>query len=449
MQFITLTDFLLLPIYLVVIYLIAYKIRDTSYPVGHPWRPYFVPGLTVKLVGGIFIGLIYQYYYGFGDTANYFLQAKVINSSFLDSPIKWFQLILHRPDWWDPEYSEYISQMIWYKSKANFIVSSACAIVGVVCFTTFLPCTVLLAAISYTGIWAMFRTFAKQYPSITRYIAVACLFVPSVFMWGSGIFKDTLCLFALGWLTHIVFRMFVERRISPRNMMLLLLCLYILYIAKLYILIAYLPSMLLWVLLNYSARIRVGAARAVLQFSVIAICIGGVVISNQYFASELGQYSLDRISETSTVTRDYITKTTDDEGSTYDLGAIDPSAVGMLKKLPQAINVTLFRPYVWEARKPIVMLNAIEACIILLITLKVLFRVGLVKIYRAIASDANIQFCLIFSLIFAFAVGISSYNFGTLSRYRIPCIPLYILALILIYYKYNPAQKSIFRINKG
>ncbi|HRA12632.1 MAG TPA: hypothetical protein PKX31_13225, partial [Chitinophagaceae bacterium] len=45
------------------------------------------------------------------------------------------------------------------------------------------------------------------------------------------------------------------------------------------------------------------------------------------------------------------------------------------------------------------------------------------------------QFCLVFTLIFAFAVGISSYNFGTLSRYKIPCLPFYAVALIVIFYK--------------
>ncbi len=447
MHFITLTDYLLLPIYLGIIYLIAYRYRDRTYPPGHPWRPYFIPGLSVKLIGGIFIGLIYQYYYGGGDTGYYFIHAKIINSAFADSPVKWFKLLLHIPEWWDADYQEYISRMEWYPSKANYIVCSATAFIGIFCFNTFLPSTVILAAITYTGIWAMFRTFAKQYPSITRYVAIACLFIPSVFMWGSGIFKDTLCLFALGWLTHIVFRIFVERRIGALKLALLIFCLYILYTAKIYILIAYLPSLALWVLLNYSARIRTGFVRSMLQISVIGICLLGVFVANRYFAAELGQYSMDNILMTSAKTRDYILNTTGDEGSAYDLH-IEDSDVGLYKIIPAALNVTLFRPYIWEARKPIVMLNALEACAIMLVTIRLMVTVGLGKIRKAISADANIQFCLIFSLIFAFAVGVSSYNFGTLSRYRIPCIPMYILALMLIYYKYNPPGKSIFKIGK-
>ena len=97
-QFITLLDYLLLPFYLGIIYLIAIKIRDSRYPPGHKWRPYFLPGLTAKIGGAIFIGLIYQYYYGGGgDTVNYFRHAEVINWSFNESFNKWLNLILHIP----------------------------------------------------------------------------------------------------------------------------------------------------------------------------------------------------------------------------------------------------------------------------------------------------------------------------------------------------------------
>ena len=64
MEFISLLDYLLLPFILAVIFVVGYFIRDNAYPAGHPWRQYFMPGLIAKIAGAIFIGLIYQYYYG-------------------------------------------------------------------------------------------------------------------------------------------------------------------------------------------------------------------------------------------------------------------------------------------------------------------------------------------------------------------------------------------------
>ena len=120
----------------------------------------------------------------------------------------------------------------------------------------------------------------------------------------------------------------------------------------------------------------------------------------------------------------------------------------MLGKFPAAVNVTLFRPYIWEARKVITVLSSLEAMAFLLLTLKILIYVGPIKAWAAIRKDPNIQFCLIFTIIFAFAVGISSFNFGALSRYRIPCLPFYALALILIFYRYNPPEKNIFSLRR-
>ncbi len=43
------------------------------------------------------------------------------------------------------------------------------------------------------------------------------------------------------------------------------------------------------------------------------------------------------------------------------------------------------------------------------------------------------------SLGIAFAVGVSTFNFGTLTRYRIPVLPFFLVGLILAYHDYtNP-----------
>ena len=180
-----------------------------------------------------------------------------------------------------------------------------------------------------------------------------------------------------------------------------------------------------------------------LLFSITAISVS--LFFMQRFGNELGKYSLENIAETSNLTRSWINYSSEKEqGASYELGAFDPSISGMLSKFPAAVNVTFFRPYPWEAGKVIVLLSALEAVLFLFITLKVIFSIGLPKIWSTINKDPTIQFCLIFSIIFAFAVGISSYNFGALSRYKIPCLPFYAMSLILIYYKNKPLKKKLF-----
>ena len=446
MQFISWLDYVLLPIYIGIVYLIAYNFRNRKYPVGHPWRPYFIPGLTVKIGGAIFIGLIYQYYYGGGDTANYFRHAQTVNSAFGESPLKWINLVFHIPSWYDGDYTAYTSQMEWYPTINNYAVAAVAAFLGIFTFNTFLPTSVLFAGLAFTGIWAMFRTFALQYPALTRRVALAMLFVPSTFIWGSGIFKDTICMFGLGWLLYATFQLLVQRNVRIGSIALGVLGFYLIAIIKIYILMAFLPALAMWILFNYSSKVNAGAIRAVLTLSIVVLTVGFLYLFSGSITQNLGQYSAENLLKTSTITREYILSSTSDQGSSYDLGAFDATPAGMLKKFPQAVNVSLYRPYLWEARKPIVLLNAIEAALFLWLTLKILFTIGPVKAWRYINSDPNIQFCLIFTIIFAFAVGISSYNFGSLSRYRIPCLPMFALALILIYYKHFPTSRPLLSI---
>ena len=446
-DFISMFDYVLLPVYLMIVFAIAYRYRNKHFSHKHPWRKYFMPAFTAKIIGGIFIGLIYQYYYRGGDTSAYFYHAKVINQSLGDSFITWLRLIFHTAHYSDPDIYRYISQMRWYGDPSTYTVCSITAIINLFTFNTFLPSTVIFSAISFTGYWAMFRTFAIQYPKLKDSMAIAFLFIPSSIIWGSGIFKDTVCMTALGWLTYFTFKLLIQKKVKLSYLVPIAICIYLLATIKMYILLIFIPALLLWILFQYSQKISNSGLRLALKTFIIAGVIIGFFIFARSFANELGKYSLENIAQTSATTRDYLLYvSTENEGSGYDLGNIDPSPLGMLAKLPAAVNVSLFRPYLWESRKPIVFFNALEASLFIFFTLKVLFTIGLGGIINGIRKDPNIQFFLAFTIVFAFAVGISSYNFGALSRYRIPCLNFFIASLVLLYYSKMPATKKFFRL---
>jgi hypothetical protein len=448
--YISLFDFLLLPIYLGIIYGIAFAVRNRFYPEGHPWREYFIPALTIKMVGSVAISLIYQYYYGGGDTAEYFKQARTINTAFLDSPTKWLNLMLHLPKWYDGEYYYYINsnlnpeRLYWYDAAPEYMIVRIIAIVNLVTFNLYLPSSVVMGALAFSGIWALFRQLTSFYPHLTRYIAIALLFIPSLALWCSGLFKDTVCLAGIGWLSYSALRMLVNRDFSPVNIGLGLLSFYLISVIKVYILMAFMPALTLWIAFIYLQNIGSFFLRLMVLIPVIIGAFFAFQLLSTKLSASLGKYSVENMATTAQVTRDWIGRTSKEESIGYDLGDFQPTLAGMLTKLPLAVNVTLFRPYIWETKKLIQLITAFEAAAFLLLTLKVIITLGFGRVWLAITSDPTIQFCLIFTVIFAFAVGISSYNFGTLSRYRTPCLPFYGLAIILIYYRYNdPEEKNI------
>jgi hypothetical protein len=252
--------------------------------------------------------------------------------------------------------------------------------------------------------------------------------------------------FGLGWLTYGTFRFLVQKDFSVRNIILSVLSFILIAIVKLYIVLGFAPALLMWIFFNYSQKIKNTSQKLLVKFIFILAVASGFLYLMQRFSNELGKYSLEKVAQTSSATREWIYHSAGDEGSSYNLGTFDPTVTGMLSKFPLAVNVTFFRPYFWESKKIIVAFSSIEALLFLFLTLKILFKIGPVKIWRTVTKDPTIQFCLVFSILFAFAVGVSSYNFGSLSRYKIPCLPFYILALVLIYYKNRPSHNKLFKV---
>jgi hypothetical protein len=447
-QYLTIWDLILTPVYLLVLIAIAKNRRDKKYPVGHPLRKYYLPGLYAKFGGAIFIGLIYQYYYGGGDTFNFFTHAQIINSALNDSFSTWLKLILHTPTDKAPEIYSYVSQLTWYNSPSDYAVAVITAILGVFTFTAYLPTALLFAFFAYTGIWAMYKTFVQLYPKLITPLAVAFLFIPSTAVWGSGIFKDTICMFGLGWLTYCTFRIFINKDFSPKNLFLLCLSFYLIATIKIYILLAFLPALAIWLLLTYSHRISSAGLRFMLNLIFLAVLAGAFFLFANKFADEMNKYSLDRIAETASRTQGWITYVSEaQEGSGYDIGKFEPTFTGMLSKFPQGVVVTLFRPFIWEVRKPIVVLSALEALAFLFLTLRLIFKNG-TKLIKWTRKDPNLLFFLIYSLIFAFAVGVSTGNFGALSRYKIPCLPFYAALLFVLNHYSNTTLSNHKKIVK-
>jgi hypothetical protein len=63
-----------------------------------------------------------------------------------------------------------------------------------------------------------------------------------------------------------------------------------------------------------------------------------------------------------------------------------------------------------------------------------IFKTGFLRFIRFAINKPILLFCFAFAISFAFAVGISTYNFGSLVRYKIPMMPFFISALFIMPY---------------
>lgn len=438
----TLKDFLVTPILLVVIYALAYLFRNKfSDPVT---RKYFIPALTVRIIGAISVGLIYQFYYDGGDTFNFFTHgSRFIWEAWGDSSLKAIKLILASGEHY-PDTLQYSSQIWYYRDSSSYFVVRVVAILDLFTFHTYSATACLFGVISFAGLWAMFRSFYRLYPSLHLALAVSVLFIPSVIFWGSGIMKDTLTLTGVAFIVYSFIQIFYFKKSLFRFLPLILVSFYVIYSIKIYILLCLIPTIAIWYFaLNLnriqSTLIKILAAPAAV---LLAIVVGFFAVNE--VSKGHNRYAIEKLPHTAEITAKWINYVSQLEGgSGYILGDFDYSTGGIVKKLPLAINVSLFRPYLWEVNGFVMFFAAIESFMLLVLTLLLLMKVRL-NIFRSIFSNPLVLFSMIFAISFAFAVGFSTYNFGSLARYKIPLLPFYLTGLSIIYLENNSRKLALF-----
>ncbi|MFY0651314.1 MAG: hypothetical protein JXQ96_04740 [Cyclobacteriaceae bacterium] len=421
-------DLIVTPFYLIVLYILAYAIRP--YVTDEVNRKYFIPALSVKFFGAIALGLIYQFYYGGGDTFTYFhLGSRYVWNAFLDSPSTAFQMIFGDMTYTSENF-EYASRIYTYGDDASYFVVRVAGFLDLFTFSTYTATALLFATLSFSGIWMIFLVFYNFYPRLNKQIAIAVLFVPSVFFWGSGLMKDTLTLGALGWLFYGFAQVLIFRRNLIIGSILFLLGFYTLYTVKIYIIICFLPALAFYLYFQYQGRINNTLVRYLLAPILISLGILSAYYTTLLVSAGHYRYSVDNVLYTAEQTAkwNYFVSQRD-AGSGYTLGDYDFTTSGLVRKFVPAVVTAFFRPFLWEVRNPVMLLSALENMIIAWLFLSIALKVGN---WQLLSTEPIIVLCLVFSLFFGFAIGVTTYNFGSLMRYKIPMLPFLIMGLLLL-----------------
>lgn len=399
-------------------------------------------GLLLKLVGAILFGLIYQFYYGGGDTFNFFKDGRVVWQTFFKNPVAAVQILWQSPGTIDNLTYPYTQQMSeFYTDIYSMTVIRLSAFLGIFTFYTYTANAMLFAMLSFTGLWAMFKVYYDLYPKQYRQFAIVIFYVPSVFFWGSGLMKDTLTLGALGWLFYSFYFGFIKRRALVQNILIILLSLWIIRVTKLYVLIAFVPLASFWLFLQYRASIRSRAIRTVILPVALGISVPIIFYLTSLFAQFDARYNLENAENTIQETGDWIESQSSKE-AVFSIGTVDLSPVGLFTSgtIFRAAGTGLFRPFLWESGKIIIFFSALESFFFLWLTIKIIFQAGLFRFINISFKEPIVISALLFTILIAMSSALSL-NFGAMVRYRLPMIPFYLSALYIVRYQVNKSLK--------
>ncbi len=427
-------EYVLLPVY-IFLFFVATRIIVELFYKDQTIQKYIYYGLSLKVFGGLFVTFVFNFYYKGGDIGTYYNEGRILTNLILESPEYFFRIFFYNPTGNDTELKNIFLGMHYANSTDTLIVLKVTAFLNFFSFNSYLVTTFLFSYISFWCIWKLVTLFFELYPKHKKYTIWAFFFAPSVIVWGSGILKDTICFSCLCITHYYLYRIFIDNRFKFSYIIFIVFAGYIILTIKLYILLAYAPCFSFMITQKYKQHIQNLFLRAMIApFIIVVSLIVSYVLVTQIGAQK-ERFSSEKIMETAKVQREYLHSISlRSEGSTYDLGEVEEGLLGYILKIPAGVTVSLFRPYLWESRNPIMFLSAIESFIVLFITLRLLYKRKFKNTVALLSKDWNIQFCLIFGLTFSFFVGVTTYNFGSLVRYKIQGYPFYIIAILLLYY---------------
>src|SRR5689334_10056110 len=136
---------------------------------------YFMPALTVRILGALALGFIYQFYYNGGDTYNFHSWgSRHVWEAFMDSPDKGIKLFFSDGSDLVGIY-EYAYKIPMLKDRNSYNVIRIASFFDLFTFSTYSATAIWFSVLSFVGGWLLFVTFYRSHPDLHREIALATL----------------------------------------------------------------------------------------------------------------------------------------------------------------------------------------------------------------------------------------------------------------------------------
>jgi hypothetical protein len=438
MQHITIFDYLLLPVYLYIFYIIV-KRRAIQLPSSDLMK-FFITAFMLRMVGSIVYSMMVQYYYGYGDSFTFYVGSSFLRDQLLQDAgsIKYFfEPAAEVERWYNTEVGD-INYAGYFGTASNLFIMKISAIVSFVAFNKFLIISLIFGFFSFNGQWKLFQVFNDINGGRNqKMLAWAVLYTPSIWFWGSGLMKEAICLGGVGYIIHFLYKIFVKKNFSLWDLLMLVFLVYLVGNIKSYIIIILVISLGTLVFFNFIASIKNIIIKATL---ILLFLMGSLVVAYIFnFTDQLQNLAEESKAQIQSYQRNYEAMQQQDETSRAGLQIrdMDLSLSGILLHSPVAIFNCLFRPFIWESRKIIILFNSLESLLLLGATCYLLFKLRVYRFFKAIISNRYLLFCFVVSMLFALIIGFTTYNFGTMARYKIMLLPFYYFMLVQLYTIYK------------
>lgn len=380
-------------------------------------RHYFAGFFLLKVVAGIALTLVYTYYYtdpGKADIYRYFNDSRVISPLLYTDPGAWFT-IMTGIGIDEPAVFKYLVNTHYFSHPGHDFVTNNTFIIRVNVLLNYFSITniyintLLLNWLSFLSLTLLYKTLREYFLSYSRILYLPLFLLPSVVFWSSGLLKENLLFACMG---PVVWLYVSDRNKTPAGWVIAAIAAFAMIEVKLQV--ACIAIVGLSVFLLYRSTRVVVWQRVVLLSVLIAILL---LLAGDGMAALL----IGKRNEFAELAR------LENAGSYLKITIYNPTITNVVRLLPEALQNSMLRPYVWDGGKLFQLVFAVENTLFLLLIAVLLFFYKKPTGYR-------LQLCLSFLFIAItnyVVIGITVPVLGAIVHYRVIATPFLLLAVLL------------------
>jgi hypothetical protein len=380
---------------------------------------FFFIGLFYKLLFALFFGGYYYLYVKGGDSVAYWQGANVLSNLFFESPINYVDCLFSNPS---PELiGQHFNSVTgyppgWlYRENEAWLVCKLFSFLSIITYKSYAAMSIIVCYFSFLGSWRLMELVGNMQKHARGNLIFAFIFIPSLCFWCTGLSKDTIVYIFVVYLLIRLFKIIAGEKIKLSNLIQVLLCSYIIYHTRSFVLIAILAA----AIMAYGARITKrfeSNSLAKVGFRFLYLSLGIFMVYTNI------------LTEASVIQKDFINNEIY-TGQKYEIGVINASPMGLISAFPSSLVFGIYRPFIQESLSPSLIFNGLESLLLIFLTLRFFVSFNIINKIQQIRKNEFLMFALIFIIIIGFISGLTSVLFGVLVRVRAIILPFIYLLL--------------------
>lgn len=400
----------------------------------------FVALFAAKLAGGIGVYSVYTYYYdpAISDIHKFYRGGLALYDAADDNFTDYLRLVTGIQGN-QPQLQKYYDNSDHWTRKFDYglfndnrTIMRFNAIVCLVSRGNIFIHIVMMAFLSFLGCFVLFKAFAKMLKTNRFLLLFASFLVPSCLFWTSGLMKEGLMMFSVGFAFYFLIKIY--NRFNIFHLFGFILSSALIFASKIYVLPAFLPAVLfLFISKRMKIKYQLITFCSILAISAILVIFSGKILGYDIIQTISGKQN-DFIN--------YISLQ-EDPGSTYNLTRLSPDIVSFIKLIPEGLVNSFFRPFPSEINSAFMLFSFLEIVLFCLIAVMaiIFFRKPDAETLRFVLFSA------MFILFLYVVVGVYTPNTGSIVRYRTPALP-FLVAMMFALVDWEKVTIKIKKITK-